>query len=147
MEYKSSFKNLIIVGTVAAVCAVATLFGGSSAPIGSAINLSANIEIEQAFIQYIAKYGKSYSSKDEIPKRFESFAENFRIVQAHNANPNALYQMELNQFADMPHTQSSLKSFLETEGVQDLALQQYIPQEIPESVNWNMSGKMNPVYD
>jgi hypothetical protein len=91
MEYKSSFKNLIIVGTVAAVCAVATLFGGSPAPIGSAINLSANIEIEQAFIQYIAKYGKSYSSKDEIPKRFESFAENFRIVQAHNANPNALY--------------------------------------------------------
>jgi hypothetical protein len=48
MEYKSSFKNLIIVGTVAAVCAVATLFGGSSAPSG--INLSANVEIEQAFI-------------------------------------------------------------------------------------------------
>ncbi len=45
MEYKSSFKNLIIVGTVAAVCAVATLLGGSPAPIGSAINLSANIEI------------------------------------------------------------------------------------------------------
>ena len=44
MEYKSSFKNLIVVGTVAAVCAVATLFGGSSAPSG--INLSANIEIE-----------------------------------------------------------------------------------------------------
>jgi hypothetical protein len=44
MEYKSSFKNLIVVGTVAAVCAVATLYGGSSAPSG--INLSANIEIE-----------------------------------------------------------------------------------------------------
>ena len=44
MEYKSSFKNLIVVGTVAAICAVATLFGGNSAPSG--INLSANIEIE-----------------------------------------------------------------------------------------------------
>lgn len=80
MEYRSSFKKLIIVGTVAAVCAVATLFSANSAPIGNSINLSANIEIEQAFIQYIAKYGKSYSSKDEVPMRFEAFAENFRIV-------------------------------------------------------------------
>ena len=50
MEYKSTFKNLIIVGTVAAVCAVATLLGGNSAPTTTGINLSANVEIEQAFI-------------------------------------------------------------------------------------------------
>jgi hypothetical protein len=43
---KSSFKNLIIVGTVAAVCAVATLMGGNSPSLSSSMNLSANIEIE-----------------------------------------------------------------------------------------------------
>lgn len=55
--------------------------------------------------------------------------------------------MELNQFADMPHTQSSLKAFLETEGVHPNLKDLAPNQTIPESVNWNISGKMNPVYD
>jgi hypothetical protein len=53
--------------------------------------------------------------------------------------------MELNQFADMPHTQSSLKPFLESSGVHPILKD--LNQTVPESVNWNVSGKLNPVYD
>ena len=55
--------------------------------------------------------------------------------------------MELNQFADMPHTQTSLKPFLESTGVHPLLRDLADNQTLPESVNWNVSGKMNPVYD
>lgn len=47
----------------------------------------------------------------------------------------------------MPHTQSSLKPFLEATGVHPNLRDLAENQTIPESVNWNISGKMNPVYD
>ena len=91
MQSKSFFKSLIIVGTVAAVCAFATFYGRYLSPKTAVINISANIEVEQAFIQYIAKYGKSYSSKEETLKRFEAFSENFKMIQAHNEKSDALH--------------------------------------------------------
>jgi hypothetical protein len=64
---KTSF---VIVGTVcAAVLATLQLI-----PINSGTELfsvGSDIEVEKAFINYIATYGRSYASKSEIPLRFE----------------------------------------------------------------------------
>ena len=37
-------------------------------------------DAEHAFIQFIAKYGKSYAAKSELPKRFEAFQKNYEMV-------------------------------------------------------------------
>jgi C1A family cysteine protease len=153
-KISSSFKKLVVVGTVAAVCAFAGLFnnGHQSSSAGMSLFSNSNIEIEQAFIQYIAKYGKSYASKDEIPERFQIFSENYKLVQAHNANPNALFKMELNRFADMPVSQKSLKPHLEASTLahnRTIIIGDNFNQTltIPEELNWNLTGKLSPIFD
>ena len=144
MELRSSFRKLVIVGTVAAVCFIAALYG--TAPSNTALNLASDVEIEQAFIQYIAKYGKSYSSKDEIPLRFEAFSESYNLIKAHNSRSDRLFKMEMNRFADAPEVKKSLKPFLES-GLHP-NLQGLAPNfTIPDSVDWISSGKLSPVYD
>ena len=64
---KTSF---VVVGTVCAAV-LATLH---MIPLNSGTQLfsiGSDIEVEKAFINYIATYGKSYASKSEIPVRFE----------------------------------------------------------------------------
>jgi hypothetical protein len=55
-----------------------------------------NKEIEEAFVQYIAKYGKTYASKEEVTKRFDNFARSYKIIQKHNQGSQRSFQMELN---------------------------------------------------
>jgi len=44
------------------------------------MSLAENKEIEEAFIQYIARYGKSYTSKEEVTKRFEIFSRSYKMI-------------------------------------------------------------------
>ena len=96
-------KKLIIVGTVAALCIFGSLYTPSRMSAGTNfLSLSADdSEIEVAFINHIAKYQRSYASKAELPRRFQLFKKNFIKVKTHNTKPNALFEMELNQFADL----------------------------------------------
>lgn len=96
------FRKLVIVGTVATACLVASaFFSTSSVSSGTSLFTGKDSEVEQAFVQFIAKYGRSYASKSEIPKRFKVFAKNYAMVKAHNSKPDALYTMEMNRFSDM----------------------------------------------
>jgi len=49
-------------------------------------------------VEFIAKYGRSYTSKEEVNIRFENFARNYEMVKKHNARGG--YQLEMNQFSD-----------------------------------------------
>jgi hypothetical protein len=55
-----------------------------------------NKEIEGAFVQYIAKYGKTYASKEEVTNRFDNFARSYKIIQKHNQGSQRSFEMELN---------------------------------------------------
>ena len=57
--------------------------------------------MENAYVEYLAKYGKQFGSRSERPSSIENFAKSFEIVKKHNSNPERLFDMELNQFADM----------------------------------------------
>jgi len=59
-----------------------------------------NKEIELAFIQYIARYGKTYASKEEVSRRFINFARSYKLVQMHNQQEDNSFKLELNQFAE-----------------------------------------------
>lgn len=75
---------LVLVGTVALT---ATLFLQERSRV-DALKLygdSLNDEKTQAFLQFIAKYGKTYATKSDMHSRFTTFSETFDKVQAHNS--------------------------------------------------------------
>jgi hypothetical protein len=100
----TSFGKLVVVGTVAAVCGLAAIFSGSQSV--SSVNLLSlqtgySPEVEQAYLEYLAKYGKQYANRNDVPTHFENFAKSYEIVKRHNAKADRLYDMELNQFSDL----------------------------------------------
>ena len=77
---KGLFK-LVLVGTVALTATVlATLFL-TQQPSSSITLFGAQMtEKEQAFLQFLARYGKTYASKGDVGKRFEVFSQNYEAV-------------------------------------------------------------------
>jgi len=53
----------------------------------------------ETFSSWMKTYQRSYSSNDEMMKRFEIFQQNWQIIQSHN--PSVGYSLGLNQFADL----------------------------------------------
>ena len=80
-------KNLAFALGTLVVAAIA-VFQLSTATIGSHTQLFSSDmhskDIEEAFIQYVAKYGKTYATKEEVTKRYNNFARSFKLVQEHN---------------------------------------------------------------
>ena len=65
------------------------------------VNDTAFEEKQQAFVQFIAKYGKTYASKTDMGTRFEIFSENYDVIKQHNSQENEAYKMGVNQFTDL----------------------------------------------
>ena len=94
----------MVVGTVAAFCCLTAIFIGSQSV--SSVNLLSlqtgySPEVEQAYLEYLAKNGKQYADRNEITANFEKFAKSYEIVKKNKANADRLYDMELNQFSDL----------------------------------------------
>jgi Cathepsin propeptide inhibitor domain (I29) len=94
-----ALKVATILAAIASTAVLMLLFSGNQHQRG--MSLLENKEIEEAFIQYIARYGKSYASKEEVSKRFENFARTYKMVQIHNQAEDKSFEMGINQFADM----------------------------------------------
>ena len=63
---------------------------------------SAEQEVMRAYIQFIAEYGRSYTSKEHANERYEVFKRNYETIKVHNKHVAALpYTMSVNHFADM----------------------------------------------
>jgi flagellar biosynthesis/type III secretory pathway chaperone len=97
---KKLFNIIISSFSLLAIGALVVLSSNKKSDFQS-VTLYGDQEIEKAFIQYIARYGKSYSSKAEIPNRFQKFAKTYRMVQQHNSKNERSFEMEINQWADM----------------------------------------------
>jgi hypothetical protein len=72
----------LIIASLLAAIAIATvlllLFTGNQ--YQKSLSLIETKELEEEFVQYIARYGKTYVSKVEITKRFDNFARSYKIV-------------------------------------------------------------------
>ena len=82
-----------------------TLLGAlylSPSPQGQGLSLlSLDPLIERAFIDHIARYGKTFATKEEVSTRFQLFKSRYLMVQEHNQRPEATFKMALNEGADV----------------------------------------------
>ena len=81
----------------------------SSTPQPLFLATSADPAIEQAFLDFLAKYGRSYSSRSEAGTRYQAFRENYLAIQKHEGREG--YTLGVNQFSDMTEGE-----FLDTYG-------------------------------
>jgi KDEL-tailed cysteine endopeptidase len=99
-------------------------------------------------VQYIARYGKTYASKEEVTKRFDNFATSYKIVQKHNQGTERSFEMELNQFADMNRAErlqgiqvGDLSNFNAINNLQQNS------SNVKNEVDWRVSGNVSPVLN
>lgn len=57
--------------------------------------------LDKAFTTFIAKYGKSYGTKEEYEYRRELFEQNLMFIADQNAQNDGDYRIGLNKFSDM----------------------------------------------
>jgi len=80
LERKSKAGNafkIVIAGTVALTAAAVCLLQINSSPSPKFMQFygdSVHQEKQQAFMQFLAKYGKTYASKSDMGSRFEIFS-------------------------------------------------------------------------
>ena len=130
---KELIAALAVVGTVATVGYLnAETFSESS----SFLSISGP---EAAFNQYIARFGKSYGTKEEYNFRLQQFLENYHLVQSHNAE-NASdhgFFMGLNQFSDwhQKEFEGILGLNVPSTSSNNAPVYQTV-RSLPQSVNW-----------
>ena len=113
-----SLKKLVAIGSVSLACVFFAIATITSYQIqGTKFLDSSDPEIQHAFIQFIAKYGRSYGSKEELPLRYELFSKTYKMVKTHNALENTSFKMELNKFAD--RASSEMRNGLNVESVME----------------------------
>lgn len=91
---KKGFAGLAIVGVVAAVA----VFALNTMTVQRGMNLSSE---DSTFAEYLAKYGKSYDTKEEYEYRRELFNREFEDIMSHNAQNDVTWFRAVNRFTDM----------------------------------------------
>ena len=97
---RSTFAKIALVGVAACL-----YLSSNSIQRGTFLQSS-----DSAFLAYIAKYGKSYLSKEEYEYRRELFEKNMAIIAEHNSQNDVMYTLGTNKFSDM--TEYERQSYL-----------------------------------
>jgi C1A family cysteine protease len=105
-------------------------------------------DIEYRFINYVAKFGKSYGTKEEYSFRLEQFANIEAAIQQSNAS-EASFVLGHNKFSDYTHDEYKkmlgYKAVTTTETADEI-----VSNDAPSfetGVNWVADGAVTPVKD
>jgi len=90
--------TLAVVGVVAAVAVIALNDAPSSQQLMFRTVDNDNVD----FQHFMAKYGKTYATKEEYEARLQIYRQKMAKINAHNANnAGGSYYLKPNKFADM----------------------------------------------
>jgi len=103
---------------------------------------------ELQFINYVAKYGKTYATKEEYEMRLQQFQQSLIKISMHNAQNGVSYKLGLNHMADL--TEEEYKARLGYKRTTNSLRSNYQILDtttVPESVDWRSMGAVNGVKD
>jgi C1A family cysteine protease len=108
--------------------------------------------VRTQFMQFLARYGRSYSSKSDFDIRFDIFAANLAAIEEHNSQPDITHIKGINQFTDM--TESEIAARYSKPALKKPPVQARKPESmrlhqsvLPEYVNWYEAGKVSESVD
>ena len=79
------------------------------------------------FLNFIAKHGKTYTSREDFEHRASIFRSNLAKIRAENAKPENTFRVTINHFADW--TPAEFKEILLSPSNQDRGISIQIPSE------------------
>lgn len=122
-------------------------------------------EFQNAFMEFIATYQKSYYNSWEFENRYETFKDNYQAIADHNLNSDMIgFTLKINQFGDL--SQEEFKAQYLTLKAPERGMRQahhrgghkqaHKPrhprfqvtqsfQDVPASVDWRKEGKVQKV--
>jgi len=99
---------------------------------------------EHQFMEFVAKYGRTYGTKAEYQFRLNEFTQRLSEIEAHNSKNGETSTVGINKFAD--YTKEELKS------LNGLRIEEYPANEtifdvsnLKDEVNWVTAGGVTPV--
>lgn len=138
------YKSIAVIGTVAAVA----VFALTQAPTLAGMNL--HTATDSAFNKYLAKYGKSYATKEEYAYRKSIFDRTASEMASHNSRNDVTWSVALNQFSDMTDAEikRTLGGGIEGESRPHLdSHHQHHLEAAPTAGPIDWRNQMNPVKD
>lgn len=101
----------------------------------------------EEFINYIARYGKSYATKDEFQKRAQQFLKTKSRIMLATATPSTTYRLGLNEFSDW--SDEEFATMLGSANDEPEEYQKKVvvlnADNLPASVDWREKKVVNPV--
>mmetsp|Transcript_1454 Transcript_1454/g.959 ORF Transcript_1454/g.959 Transcript_1454/m.959 type:complete len:101 (+) Transcript_1454:222-524(+) len=98
-------------------------------------------------MDFMVRHGRTYSTKDELLHRFETFKRNFEEIVRHNEE-NPYVKKGVNQFADM--TEEEFDQYFhrglkvkDGHGKKKRLGQALEGIDVPLSVDWHKAGKVS----
>ena len=103
-------------------------------------------EHEHEFIQFLAKYRKTYGTKEEYNYRLSVFAEKYYFIKEENASQDH-YRLAINKFADMnDYEYKQILSYKKSENF-ETEEEEDIVYSYPSSYDWRDHGAVTGVKD
>jgi C1A family cysteine protease len=135
--------TLAVVGVAATVAVIALSDAPQYTKLFSSMDMKAdNFE----FANFLAKYGKSYGTKEEFQFRFEQYMKNMAQIRVANSQNDNTFVLSANKFTD--YTPEEYRRLL---GYQPNYVSGEVREldtvNIPASVNWVDQGAVTPVKD
>lgn len=126
----------------------------------------ADTDAMKAYIDFIARFKKTHSSRQDTANRYKIFKSNYEMINKHNLNADMLpFEMELNYYADMTadeflhHHRLRVPKHLLAESVEvsqrvhsrghhnSVAMFDAKDESLPKAKNWYEEGMVTAPYD
>jgi hypothetical protein len=122
----------------------------ASAALAALVAAAPMTEMEYKFINYVAKFGKSYATTEEYAFRMNIFAEKDAELNVINAEQNS-YVLAHNKFSDYTETEyKKLLGYKKNDQILDREPETIDNAVVPSfatGVNWVTAGAVTPVKD
>jgi C1A family cysteine protease len=141
---RKGYASLCVVGIAATVAVYALT--SMDAPKATSFNTLTSEDME--FMKFVAKYGKSYGTKEEYEFRLQQFKTAYSTIQSENSKNGNTFTVGINKFADLTKAEYKKmlgykKSTVRTAEV-ETSNETYT---FSDSVDWRTKGAVNKVKD
>jgi hypothetical protein len=135
--------TLAVVGVAATVAVIALSEQPKFTSLFSTIEVSQdNVE----FANFLARYGKSYGTKEEFQFRYEQYLKNIAVIRNENARNENTFSLGANKFTD--YTRDEYRRLLGYKASANPGDVLFLDAaQIPSSVDWRSQGAVTPVKD